>query len=129
MKKKLLVYVAGSYSADTLEGVEENCRRAREVGVQLAKCGPTVGPIVPHQLGREVQQRIDEARHVAVLLQVGEFAVARAVAVLADLRQHGQLAQLGHGHLEPAVAGVFDEVVRLRGGQRVHRIPLSANEQ
>jgi hypothetical protein len=55
MKKKLLVYVAGPYSADTLEGVEENCRRARDVGVQLAKCGPTVGPIVPHQLGRDIE--------------------------------------------------------------------------
>lgn len=55
MKKKLLVYVAGPYSATTLEGVEENCRRARDVGVELAKCGPTVGPIIPHQLGRGIE--------------------------------------------------------------------------
>jgi hypothetical protein len=55
MKKKLLVYVAGPYSATTLEGVEENCCRARDVGVELAKCGPTVGPIIPHQLGRGIE--------------------------------------------------------------------------
>ena len=55
MKKKLLVYVAGPYSATTLEGVEENCRRARDVGVELAKCGPTVFPVVPHQTGRDME--------------------------------------------------------------------------
>lgn len=55
MAKMLLAYVAGPYTADTLEGVEENCRRARDVGVELAKCGPTVGPIIPHQLGRGIE--------------------------------------------------------------------------
>jgi len=54
-QKMLLAYVAGPYTADTLDGVEENCRRARLVGKELAKCGPTVFPVVPHQTGRDME--------------------------------------------------------------------------
>jgi hypothetical protein len=51
----ILVYVAGPYTADTPEGVEENCRRAREVGAELAKCGPNIFPVIPHQTGRDIE--------------------------------------------------------------------------
>lgn len=50
----ILVYVAGPYSAPTPEGVEENCRRAREVGVELSRCGRNIFPVIPHQ-GREIE--------------------------------------------------------------------------
>lgn len=55
MKKMIMVYVAGAYSAPTPEGVEENCRRAREVGVQLAAVSPQVFPVIPHQTGRDIE--------------------------------------------------------------------------
>lgn len=55
MAKMLLAYVAGPYTADTLDGIEENCRRARLVGKELAGCGPTVFPVVPHQTGRDME--------------------------------------------------------------------------
>lgn len=51
----IMVYVAGPYSAPTPEGVEDNCRRAREIGVQLAAVDPCVFPVIPHQVGRDIE--------------------------------------------------------------------------
>ena len=54
-RKMLLAYVAGPYTADTLDGIEENCHRARLVGKELARCGSNVFPVVPHQTGRDME--------------------------------------------------------------------------
>jgi hypothetical protein len=42
----LLVYVAGRFSAPTRAGVEENIRRAVELGIEVAKLGAF--PVIPH---------------------------------------------------------------------------------
>jgi len=68
--KMILVYVAGRYTAPTPAGVEENCRIAREVGVQLAACGKNVFPVIPHKLGGPAENGIDEAGMYAGTLEL-----------------------------------------------------------
>ena len=45
-----LVYVAGPYRAATAWEVEQNVRRAEEIGLELARMGAM--PVVPHTLTR-----------------------------------------------------------------------------
>lgn len=68
--KMILVYVAGRYTAPTPAGVEENCRIAREVGVQLAACGKNVFPVIPHQTGRDIEHIGDYEYWIAGTLEL-----------------------------------------------------------
>lgn len=52
----MMIYVAGPYTADTEAGIEENCARAIEVGLDLLTKGHC--PVIPH-LGRLVDLHLD----------------------------------------------------------------------
>lgn len=45
-KRKILVYVAGPFNADTKQGRDDNCKKASGVGAQVVNLGGF--PVVPH---------------------------------------------------------------------------------
>lgn len=54
----MIVYVAGPYSAPERAEVEENIRRATDVGVEVARLG--LYPLVPHSMTAD--ERYEEAQ-------------------------------------------------------------------
>lgn len=56
IERKRLVYIAMPYSAPTKEGIQENVRRAREFAISHFSAFPRCFPLVPHNLGTEIEE-------------------------------------------------------------------------
>lgn len=66
--KQYLIYIAGPYTAETPWKIEQNCRRAEEVSLQVWKAGHL--PVCPHLLGRHFFGEIQEDVVINGLLEL-----------------------------------------------------------
>jgi hypothetical protein len=65
-----LIYVAGRYRGLTAWEVEQNVRRAEELGLEVAKLG--AGPVIPHSMNRFFYGTLPEKFWLAVVMALLE---------------------------------------------------------